>query len=527
MLFNSHLFLFLFLPLVLLGFFAMARRQGPAAARAWLIAASAIFYAWWTFEPAALAAAWQAGGSLAALRELAWQLRYVALLGALAAFTWLVGRSLAQRSSRALLAAGIAVLLLALGWFKYAGFVGAELVRLGGPDLGLAGIVLPLAISFFTFQKIAFLVDSNKGLTRGVRFGEFLLFVTFFPQLIAGPIVHWREVMPQWRLPETYRVHAENLAVGLTIFLIGLFKKAVLADGIAPHATPTFDAAAAGAAPDLLAAWSAALAYSFQLYFDFSGYSDMAIGAARLFGITLPLNFNSPYKATSIIDFWRRWHMTLSRFLRDYLYVALGGNRKGEARRFANLFITMLLGGLWHGAGWQFLLWGGLHGAYLMANHAWRAVAPAALRAARWWRPLAWGLTFLAVVIAWVPFRAANLEAAQRMLAGMAGLNGVAVPAALARLLPQAEALGVTVLPGGGSAFVLAWLWIAALLAVSLACPNTQEIMGRMRPALDHDGRTGWLAWRPSRGWAMATAVVATLGVLSLAQVSEFLYFQF
>jgi D-alanyl-lipoteichoic acid acyltransferase DltB (MBOAT superfamily) len=334
-------------------------------------------------------------------------------------------------------------------------------------------------------------------------------------------------MMPQFRLPESYRPHFENFAVGITIFLIGLFKKAVLADGIAVHATPTFDAAAGGAGPDLFAAWSAALAYTFQLYFDFSGYTDMAIGAARLFGITLPLNFNSPYKATSIIDFWRRWHMTLSRFLRDYLYVALGGNRKGEARRFANLFITMLLGGLWHGAGWQFLLWGALHGAYLTVNHAWRAVAPVALREARWWRPLAWALTFLAVVVAWVPFRAADLETAGRVLAGMAGINGIVVPAALARILPQAEALGVSMIAGGGSAFVAAWLWIAALLVAALAFPNTQEIMGRVRPALGHDGRTGGLVWRPSRRWAMATATVAALGLLSLAQVSEFLYFQF
>ena len=527
MLFNSHVFIFLFLPLVVGGFFAVARRAGPAAARAWVIGASILFYAWWTFDPAMLATAWRTGGAGAALRELGWQLRYVALLGALSGFTFLTGRRLAARSSRALLTAGVSVLLLALGWFKYAGFVGGEIIRLGGPDLGLAGIVLPLAISFFTFQKIAYLVDSHKGLTTGVTFGEFLLFVTFFPQLIAGPIVHWREVMPQWRLPEVLRPHAENFAVGITIFLIGLFKKAVLADGIALHATRSFDAAAAGATPDLLAAWSAALAYTFQLYFDFSGYTDMAIGAARLFGIILPLNFNSPYKATSIIDFWRRWHMTLSRFLRDYLYVALGGNRKGTARRYANLFITMLLGGIWHGAGWQFLLWGGLHGAYLGINHGWRAVAPAWLRAARWWRPLAWGLTFMAVVVAWVPFRAVDLDAAGRILAGMAGLNGVAVPAAMARALPQLEALGLTAMPGGGRQFVEAWLWIAALLAVALACPNSQQIMGRMRPALDHDGGTGRLVWAPSRRWAAASAVLAALGVLSLARVSEFLYFQF
>lgn len=526
MLFNSHVFIFAFLPLSLAGWFLAARWQGERAARAWLIAASTIFYAWWTFDPAALARA--AGEGLPALlREAAWQLRYVALLGTLALIVHAIGRRLAERPDRALLAAGIGIVLSALAWFKYAGFLGGEIVRLGGPDLGLDGIILPLAISFFTFQKIAYLADSHKGLTKGVRFGEYLLFVTFFPQLIAGPIVHWREVMPQIRLPETYRPHVENFAVGLTIFAIGLFKKVVLADSVAVYSRPVFDAAAAGAAPDLFEAWRGTLAYTFQLYFDFSGYSDMAIGAARLFGIHLPLNFNSPYKATSIIDFWRRWHMTLSRFLRDYLYIALGGNRKGEARRFANLFLTMLLGGIWHGAGWQFIVWGALHGVYLSLNHAWAKLAPGWLRASPAWRPLAWGLTFLAVVIAWVPFRAADLPAAGRIWAGMAGLNGAELPAAVAAMLPGGQHLGLTVVPGGGGVFLWGFAWCLALLAACLALPNTQQFMARFEPALNHDGSIGWLALRPTPAWGAAMAGMLALGVLGLAQVSEFLYFQF
>ena len=502
MLFNSYVFIFLFLPVAVAGFFAAARLGGERWAMAWLIAASTFFYGYW--DPA-----------------------YLPLLAALMLFTFAVGRRLSERPSRALLAGGVAVLLAVLGYFKYAGFILANVDALSGADRAMATIVLPLAISFFTFQKIAYLVDSHRGLTRGTRLLDFTLFVTFFPQLIAGPIVHWREMLPQFRLPETFRAHAGNFAVGGTIFAIGLFKKAVLADGIAVHATPVFTAAATGTEPDLVTAWGGALAYTFQLYFDFSGYSDMAIGASRLFGIRLPLNFASPYKARNIIDFWRRWHITLSRFLRDYLYIALGGNRRGPVRRYLNLFTTMLLGGLWHGAGWQFVLWGAMHGAYLTINNMWRSVVPRALAATRGYRAVAWALTFLVVVIAWVPFRAADLDTTGRMLAGMAGLNGVALPAAIGSRLPQLAELGVAFDLGGGTRFVAAWAWIVALFLVARFAPNTQEIMGRFEPALDHDGSSARRGWRPTRGWALASASIAVLGVLSLAQVSEFLYFQF
>lgn len=502
MLFNSYIFIFAFLPAAIVGFFAAARWGGERWAIGWLIAASVFFYGWW-------------------------DVTYVPLLAAVMLFTFFVGRRLAVRPSRPLLAFGIAVVLGVLAYFKYAGFILVNFDLLTGGDATLGQIVLPLAISFFTFQKIAYLVDSNKGLTRGTRFLDFTLFVTFFPQLIAGPIVHWREITPQFRLPATFIPRAENFAVGITIFAIGLFKKAVLADGIATHATPVFGAAAAGASPDLITAWGGALAYTFQLYFDFSGYSDMAIGAARLFGIILPLNFNSPYKAANIIDFWRRWHMTLSRFLRDYLYIALGGNRRGTARRYANLFATMLLGGLWHGAGWQFVLWGALHGAYLTLNNMWRMVVPRRLAATNGYRLAAWGLTFVVVVIAWVPFRAANLETAGRMLAGMAGINGLALPAAIGTRAPWLAELGFVFDLGGGSALVATWGWIAGLFIVARFLPNSQELMAAFRPALDHDGRTGAFAWRPTAAWGVAMAGVALMGVLSLAQVSEFLYFQF
>jgi D-alanyl-lipoteichoic acid acyltransferase DltB (MBOAT superfamily) len=340
-------------------------------------------------------------------------------------------------------------------------------------------------------------------------------------------------MMPQFERDETYRIRAENLAVGTTIFLFGLFKKAVLADGIAAYATPVFAAADAGGSIDFFTAWGGALAYTFQLYFDFSGYSDMAIGLARLFGIVLPLNFASPYKSANIIDFWRRWHMTLSRFLRDYLYFALGGNRKGQVRRYVNLFLTMLLGGIWHGAGWNFAIWGALHGLYLVINHAWRALFGGWLGNTRTYRVLAWAVTFLAVVVGWVFFRAVTLDGALELLRGMAGLNGIDLPNALyVRLQPLHgifDGLGIGASLGGGRDFVMTWLWVATLFLISVVMPNTQEIMSRATPALEFDAAAvkTRLLWQPNRRWAVATSVIGVVGILALTRVSEFLYFQF
>lgn len=506
MLFNSYEFILLFLPVTVAGYFLLGRFRQTSIAFGWLVAASLFFYAWW--NPV-----------------------YLPLLIGIAAFNYIVGKMLSRKPSRALLAFGIGVDLAALGYFKYANFFVNTVDAVTGADWAIEPIILPLAISFFTFQKIAFLVDSHKGLTKDVGPLEYALFVAFFPQLIAGPIVHYRDVIPQFRLPQTLRPYAENFAVGLTIFAIGLFKKAVLADGIAVYATPVFNGADAGADPDFLMAWGGALAYTFQLYFDFSGYSDMAIGAARLFGIKLPVNFNSPYKALDIADFWRRWHMTLSRFLREYLYIPLGGNRKGPARRYVNLMTTMLLGGLWHGAGWTFVLWGGLHGLFLVIHQGWRAVVPAAAARARWYRTFAWALTFLVVVFAWVPFRAVTIEGAGRMLAGMVGLNGFAVPGAIAARLGGVwdVLVGLGVQEGGGGAvFVMTWLWIVGLFLVAKFAPNTQDIMSAYDPALYFEpSAPPRRRWRPSVRWAVGCGLAAGMGFLALSQVSEFLYFQF
>jgi D-alanyl-lipoteichoic acid acyltransferase DltB (MBOAT superfamily) len=493
MLFNSYTFILIFLPATFCVYHGLRRLGRQRAAIASLACASLFFYGWW--NP-----------------------RYLVLLLALivanfAAARWLMAIALTARKRRLLaLAVGVGGNLAVLGYFKYANFLVDNLNAATGFEWTLATIVLPLGISFFTFQKIALLVDTFQGKVRQLDFLDYVLFVSFFPQLIAGPIVHHSEVMPQFRTRG--RVSSEMIGLGLMIFIIGLCKKVLLADELARYVAPVFDAAATAGAPSAWAAWAGALAYALQLYFDFSGYSDMAIGGALLFGIRLPLNFASPYKADSIIDFWRRWHVTLSRFLRDYLYIPLGGNRDGRVRRFVNLGVTMLLGGLWHGAAWTFVVWGALHGAYLITNHGWRAlrariggvVAPSAPG-----RIAARALTFCAVIIAWVPFRADDLASAFAMLRAMAGANGLGS-------FNDSPELGP------------AWLLIVPLLALVWLAPNTQQITGYLPPAgpaPEPIRLPAWLRWRPSPRFAVAGGLLLAVAFLSLSKVSEFIYFQF
>jgi alginate O-acetyltransferase complex protein AlgI len=513
MLFNSVEFVFGFFPLTVLVFFLVGRRS-PMAAAAWLALASLFFYGWWNWI-------------------------YVPLLVASAAFNYVCGVRLAKlvranrpRAAGALFAFAIAADLALLGYFKYANFFLDIWGSLSGAKAA-AQIVLPLGISFFTFTQIAFLADVRRGYAKEYNPIHYGLFVTYFPHLIAGPILHHKEMMPQFQEARTYRPHAEDFAVGLTIFVIGLFKKTVIADGVGPYTAALF---LPGERPDLFAAWGGVLAYTFQLYFDFSGYSDMAIGLSRVFGVKLPLNFDSPYKAVNIIDFWRRWHMTLSRFLRDYLYIPLGGNRKGHSRRYVNLFLTMLLGGLWHGAGWTFVFWGGLHGFYLIVNHAWGALSarlgrdPARTTLAG--RVLARTLTFVAVVVAWVFFRATSFGDALAIVRGMAGLNGASLPTSLAPYLGSMHGVlehwGVGFHLGGGTRFVFQYLWIAVLLPMVMLAPNTQEIFGRFEPALNlRPCASTRFFWQPTARWAAVAAVITACGLLSLTRVSEFLYYQF
>ena len=513
-LFNSYPFLLLFLPAALAGYFLLGRIRITWGA-GWLALASLAFYAWW--DP-----------------------RYVPLLLGSIVFNYLAGRAIGRaqgiRPARAkwLLALAIAANLGLLGYFKYADFFIASVNSAAGTNFGLLRIVLPLGISFFTFTQIAFLADAYGGLAKDYRFVHYVLFVTYFPHLIAGPILHHREMIPQFDDPAAYRPQRENFEVGLTIFAIGLAKKVLIADSLAPHAGAFFSAPGE---PGLLVAWGGVLAYAFQLYFDFSGYSDMAIGLSRLFGIQLPINFNSPYKAHNITEFWRRWHMTLSRFLRDYLYIALGGNRKGPARRYFNLMATMVLGGLWHGAGWTFVIWGALHGLYLAVNHAWLEVK-SHLPLPRWpsmGRAIGIFTTFIAVCIAWVYFRAPDVGTAHQVLRGMFGTHGIGLPAAigerLGTLRPLLESLGVQFFLGGGARFAETYAWVALAAVIAFNFPNTQEIMRNYKPGLGAASgavadRTRF-AWRPTSRWATAIGVLAAACLIALDRPAEFLYFQF
>ena len=492
MLFTSPVFLFGFLPVVLLGFHVLRRFGRNILLVLWLLAASMVFYAWWS--PYFL----------------------VLLIASMLANYYLgYGIQRAEGPARkALFTLGISGNLALLAYFKYADFFIDALNNVAGADLPLLHVVLPLGISFFTFQKIAYLADIHARHARTRRLADFALFVFFFPQLIAGPIVHHSEVMPQFRLLGREEAHDrqksralawENSAVGLTIFLIGLVKKVVVADQIARYVSPIYAAAAHEPAVGFVLAWQAALGYTVQLYFDFSGYSDMAIGLARLFGIRLPANFNSPYASLSVIDFWRRWHMTLSRFLRDYVYIPLGGNRHGPARRYINLMATMVLGGFWHGAGWTFILWGTLHGLYLLIAHAWESFARVRLPA-----PATWGLTLIAIIVAWVIFRAPDLHSAGVILTGLAGFQGLHHPGA-----------------NTGEAPIVILISIALLVAC-VFLPNTQQIMRAYRPVLGTIPPARMpLRWRPAVPYAALGALAAVAVMLLSWETSEFLYFQF
>jgi alginate O-acetyltransferase complex protein AlgI len=507
MLFSSYAFIFIFLPAVALGF-AAARQHSVRAGILVLAASSLIFYATW--KPV-----------------------FLALLIASIAVNFTIGLAMERTGRKRLLGlAGVAFNLVLLGYFKYAVFVVGIMNSLAGTHLALGTIVLPIAISFFTFQQIAYLVDVMRGTRAEHDIVSYTLFVSFFPHLIAGPLVHHAEMIPQFK-DQRDRRYALLAARGLAMFVAGLFKKVVLADSLAQFATPAFRHVDGGGQIEMLWAWIATLAYTLQIYFDFSGYSDMALGLGLMFGIRLPVNFRSPYQSLSIIEFWRRWHITLSRFLRDYLYIPLGGNRRGAPRRYLNLMITMLLGGLWHGAGWNFVIWGALHGAYLVLNNLWRGFGPrhgkrhgpAAYGVIR--PAAAWVATFGAVVIAWVFFRAETLDGALTMLRAMAGFADAAagrmyVPSDTLRFAELQIALGAKAQAG------VALAMIAAGLLIALMLPNTPQIFGyhEVRRAPEASARLR-LRWRPNATWAVIIAAAFTVCLFGMWQRLEFLYFQF
>ncbi len=538
MLFNSYVFLYAFLPIALAGYFLLAR-SGRVPAALWLVGMSLLFYGWW--NPA-----------------------YVPLLVLSIGGNHLLSRLIGAAEQRPrrqnwLLGLGIAANLGALGYYKYLGWLVVLLNGAAGTRFAAPDIVLPLGISFFTFTQLGYLIDCRQGVAKDRGLLNYLVFVTFFPHLIAGPILHHGEMMPQFAAPATYRFSAANFSVGLGIFIVGMLKKCLLADPIGAIVPAGF---AHAAALPLFAAWHVALAYSLQLYFDFSGYSDMAIGLARMFNLRFPLNFNSPYKAASVIDYWQRWHMTLTRFLMTYLYnpIALGIARRRLARGlgmgraahatprgFAMLVVlpigvTMTAAGIWHGAGAQFLVFGLLHAAYLTVNHAWRIFGPRRGHGAATGPAGHVGsvlLTYLCVLVGAVFFRAASVPGALDMLAGMAGLHGVGPGLPLPEQLMAHLGRPGAVLLGRGLIEVARWQdTLRALVAIGgmvglylivWLLPNTQQVFVDAGPALDavEQGPIAWLRWRATLPWAVAFGCASVVGLLAVGGTGEFLYFQF
>ena len=489
MLFNSIEFIFAFLPITIVVYFLLLRWRLTVAARSWLLVASLFFYSWW-------------------------DVRYLPLILGSILFNYTIGGLLADYdglgrkvvSKRAIFIFGVAANVLLLCGFKYLDFFIGNTNALLGTSLPLLRIILPLGISFFTITQIAFLVDAYEGLVEERNLLNYALFVTFFPHLLAGPILHHKEMMPQFERLRNKVINWKNLYLGLALFFIGLFKKVVLADQFATWATPGFDTASS---LHFFAAWFTSLSYTFQLYFDFSGYSDMAVGVGWMFNIRLPINFNSPYKATGIIDFWKRWHITLTNFVTTYLYTPIlrSFSRITFTGSMAATFLAMLISGFWHGAGWNYVVWGGMHGAGLVVNHVWRRkklIMP---------HFVAWFITFNFVNISFVFFRAKSWEGAQKVLEGMAGLNGVMLHRSLGKfqvLQDLGVKFGLWLEPINGNDRTYAMV-IAAMLVV-VSARNAQQVVERLRPN-----------WQ----WALCLLTVAVWLLMDMGKVSEFLYFQF
>lgn len=507
MLFDSYLFIFMFLPVCALLYAVLTHYRKYNYALAWLVGASLFFYGWWN-PP------------------------YLILLLLSIAVNFMLGSVLRQRAklglkSDLILICGVTLNLLFIGYFKYAYFFIANLNQFVTEPIPFDPIILPLGISFFTFQKIAFLVDASRGEIKDLRFLDYCLFVTFFPQLIAGPIVQHKQIIPQVQAHTRLKISSKNLSIGLTLFFIGLFKKIAIADSIAVYANAAFNGAATGMILSFWEAWAGAFAYALQLYFDFSGYSDMAIGLGYLFGIKLPINFNSPYKATNIIDFWHRWHMTLSAFLKDYLYIPLGGNRNGNVRRYLNLMLTMLLGGLWHGANWTFVCWGAMHGLFLMINHLWRFTT----KSLKWlslfnhqiMKYVSQGLTLLAVVVAWVPFRADNIKIAKDMLVSMFSLSEITLPNSILSSASHFQGKGMFYNGLANWYYGIPLIMILMLMVVSV--PNSMQLM--RYELLGAQFSHYRFRWYPTKQWALVMAMLVLTTLMLLSEESEFLYFQF
>lgn len=487
MLFNSYEFIFAFLPITFFIYFYLNHKRLTEASKGFLVFSSLFFYSWWNIA-------------------------YLPLILSSMLFNYVLGNSLASHkegnrnrfTNKTLLTFGIVANLSLLGYFKYTDFLLENFNLAFDVHTPLFHLALPLAISFFTFQQIAYLVDSYRKETNEYDFLNYAIFVTFFPQLIAGPIVHHKEMMPQFANIKSKALNHKNIALGLFVFSLGLFKKVAIADTFAVWATAGFDS---GVPLNLAEAWATSLSYTFQLYFDFSGYTDMAIGLALLFNIRLPINFDSPYKATDIQDFWRRWHITLSRFLRDYIYVPLGGNRISRIRTINNLMVTFILGGIWHGAGWTFVFWGASHGIALVIHRIWRRTG------LRLWTWLGWLITFNFINITWVFFRAKEWEDATRVLHAMFSLEHIVLPLGLQDRLDFLSDYDVdfaSMFEVQGTSFVAIWIFVFTL--VILFSKNSMQLSEK---------------FRATTFYAFVSALLFIIAVFNMNKISEFLYFNF
>lgn len=497
MLFNSYIFIFAFLPIMLIGYFWLLRQRLILGSKVWLVGGSLFFYGYWSIV-------------------------YIPLLLGSIFVNFFVGSALSTMpnttksttqkhffnrvSSKQLLIFGIIFNVGLLAYFKYTDFFLENFNGIFASNIPLPHIVLPIGISFFTFTQIAFLVDAYRNEVKEYDLLRYMLFVTYFPHLLAGPILHHKEMMPQFANKWNFSVRWRNIATGLFLFSIGLFKKVVIADTFAVWANAGFDTATV---LNLFEAWATSLSYTLQLYFDFSGYVDMAIGMSLMFNIRLPINFNSPYKAKDIQDFWRRWHITLSRFLRDYIYIPLGGNKVSRFRNYLNLFSVFLIGGLWHGASWMFVIWGALHGSAIVIHRAWKDFG------FKMWGWLGWLITFNFVNIAWVFFRAENWDSAKKVLLGMIGLGGIMLPNGLANKLAFLGEYQVkfgnwlesTAMSGIKDLVIL--LFFIGFVLLSNNSTNIAKTV-----------KFTWLN-------AFFISMVFLFGVIYCVQESQFLYFQF
>jgi D-alanyl-lipoteichoic acid acyltransferase DltB (MBOAT superfamily) len=483
MVFNSYSFIAFFLPVTLFGFYFFSRKSRQWAT-VWLVMASLFFYGSWDY-------------------------RFIPILLTSIFINYSVCKqilSATRTSGRWWLIASITFNLSLLGFIKYVNFFIVSLNDVTSGNLPLLNIILPIGISFFTFTQISFLVDAYHGKIKELNFTHYLLFASYFPYIVAGPILHHQEMLPQFSDPAHYQVKANNFAIGISIFVFGLGKKLLIADNLASVINPLF----AAGDPHFFQAWLGMLAYTLQLYFDFSGYSDMAIGVSRLMGFRIPINFNSPYKATSVSDFWQRWHISLSRFLRNYLYIPLGGNRRGQLQRYRNLILTMLLGGLWHGANWTFVIWGGLHGLYLCVQHGWQySLRNTYRQPTQLSNTINRMITFIVVMIAWCFFRAPDVASALKVLAGMVGNNGFSP---------------VTEIDAFGSIMLLIGAFVAFYM------PNTNELFlftGKEHEVKLTSPSIVAVKWSANVPWGLAIGCIFALCILSIERTSDFIYAQF